>query len=717
MEENKDLKNATGAGTESPAADALVTVEKETAAAEISSEGEDAVLEKPDFEMPTEEAIEAQTETEIKDADKNAKAAAAAGETNTLAGAAETAEGAAEAAKTAAPEETTAGTAAAPKEATAGTAAAAEETAAGTAAAAAAEETTAGTAAASEEAAAGTAAAGETQTAAQAAETAAASGAAADAAYAENETIQTQTKPAEETSASQAQPKEASPVQPEEASPVQPKEASPAQPKEASPVQPVVPPVQKAEPRAKKKKKHHPVALALTIILLLAFLGGVGAVYYHYVQYFADHFYSGTTINGKDVSYETVDDVKQQIESDISKYTLTITERDDKTETLTAEDVGWAYVDDKKVDDLMAQQDHWKWFLSISKSKKYDVTAGTTYDKSRTEAAIDKLSCLQEANVTKPSDAQLVQTSATQYSITPETTGNEVDKDKLTEQVMAALDSGAATCSIVDPDCYIYPTVYGTNEALVARMNAWNTYLAVNVTYTFGSHTETINADTVRPYISDNGQEVTESTDWIKSLVYAWGSKYDTFGLARQFTTHAGNVITIPAGGDYGWCINKDKTIADVTDAVTTGATGSRDPVFLFSAMGWDNNDLTGTYVEVSIQDQKLWCYKNGQVVMETDVVTGLPTAERETKTGCWAVDAKKEQATLGTLDVQGYSQPVNYWAPFDGGQGLHDAPWRSTFGGTIYQTNGSHGCVNIPEANMKTIFDTISIGTAVVVY
>ena len=154
-----------------------------------------------------------------------------------------------------------------------------------------------------------------------------------------------------------------------------------------------------------------------------------------------------------------------------------------------------------------------------------------------------------------------------------------------------------------------------------------------------------------------------------------------------------------------------------MTDAVTTGATGSRDPVFLFSAMGWDNNDLTGTYVEVSIQDQKLWCYKNGQVVMETDVVTGLPTAERETKTGCWAVDAKKEQATLGTLDVQGYSQPVNYWAPFDGGQGLHDAPWRSTFGGTIYQTNGSHGCVNIPEANMKTIFDTISIGTAVVVY
>ncbi|MBR3339758.1 MAG: L,D-transpeptidase [Lachnospiraceae bacterium] len=56
-------------------------------------------------------------------------------------------------------------------------------------------------------------------------------------------------------------------------------------------------------------------------------------------------------------------------------------------------------------------------------------------------------------------------------------------------------------------------------------------------------------------------------------------------------------------------------------------------------------------------------------------------------------------------------------WAPFNGGQGLHDAPWRSDFGGDIYLSNGSHGCVNIPPENMEAIYNAIDIGTAVVIY
>ncbi len=33
--------------------------------------------------------------------------------------------------------------------------------------------------------------------------------------------------------------------------------------------------------------------------------------------------------------------------------------------------------------------------------------------------------------------------------------------------------------------------------------------------------------------------------------------------------------------------------------------------------------------------------------------------------------------------------------------------PWRSKFGGTIYQTSGSHGCVNLPPASVPaTLYD-----------
>ena len=77
-----------------------------------------------------------------------------------------------------------------------------------------------------------------------------------------------------------------------------------------------------------------------------------------------------------------------------------------------------------------------------------------------------------------------------------------------------------------------------------------------------------------------------------------------------------------------------------------------------------------------------------------------------------------KRNAVLGTLDTMGYETPVKYWMPFNGNVGIHDADgWRSKYGGEIYRTNGSHGCINTPEEAAKTIYETVSIGTAVIVY
>ena len=54
---------------------------------------------------------------------------------------------------------------------------------------------------------------------------------------------------------------------------------------------------------------------------------------------------------------------------------------------------------------------------------------------------------------------------------------------------------------------------------------------------------------------------------------------------------------------------------------------------------------------------------------------------------------------------------------PFNGGIGFHDASWRTEFGGTIYKTNGSHGCVNLPKEAAKQIFLNIDQGTMVRVH
>ena len=47
----------------------------------------------------------------------------------------------------------------------------------------------------------------------------------------------------------------------------------------------------------------------------------------------------------------------------------------------------------------------------------------------------------------------------------------------------------------------------------------------------------------------------------------------------------------------------------------------------------------------------------------------------------------------------------------------MHDATWRSEFGGTIYKTGGSHGCINLPHSVAKKIYENISAGMPVLCY
>ena len=99
---------------------------------------------------------------------------------------------------------------------------------------------------------------------------------------------------------------------------------------------------------------------------------------------------------------------------------------------------------------------------------------------------------------------------------------------------------------------------------------------------------------------------------------------------------------------------------------------------------------------------------------METDVVTGNTSKKWGTPEGIYSVYAKQKNRILrGT----GYASFVNYWMPVNGNIGIHDASWRSTFGGEIYKKSGSHGCINTPYQKMKEIYDTVEIGIPVIMF
>ncbi len=133
--------------------------------------------------------------------------------------------------------------------------------------------------------------------------------------------------------------------------------------------------------------------------------------------------------------------------------------------------------------------------------------------------------------------------------------------------------------------------------------------------------------------------------------------------------------------------------------------------------------------IMVSLQEQALRAYQDGQLVMFTYVTTGRP--ELPTVTGHFAIYEKVTPFEFISPWPPGspfYYAPtwIKYWMPFYSGYGLHDAWWRQRYGpGTNIsgdgpgssEPTGSHGCVNIPFDKTLWLWNWAPVHTPVVVY
>ena len=118
------------------------------------------------------------------------------------------------------------------------------------------------------------------------------------------------------------------------------------------------------------------------------------------------------------------------------------------------------------------------------------------------------------------------------------------------------------------------------------------------------------------------------------------------------------------------------------------------------------------TYVDINLAAQTLTYFVNGVPAISTACVTGGPG--NSTPAGIYTINSKVpgKYLTGPTWHVW-----VNRWMRFNGNIGIHDASWRKKFGGNIYKTNGSHGCVNIPFAAADQLYNIAPIGTVVYVH
>ena len=455
----------------------------------------------------------------------------------------------------------------------------------------------------------------------------------------------------------------------------------------------------------KSKKKTKKVYMILLIVCLGVMAGLVAGLFGYAHHMGTKTMGSRIKIFGEDVSGFTVEETAKKLADDFQKIPVTFQENGETDYQTTLGDLGYSIDETQLKKDLKTLRDkRWKEDGYFPKQADLTVTYQVNRDDETFSAALTEEHFQLSTERVDATDAYVAYDGEQNaYVIVPEVVGNHMDQAAVETYVEGQIRSQVATdypktgLEIEIPsDVYLKAAVTQDSQEL--------------------QETQVLDNATICSWLVISDDSVSIDTAQAQEYIKNLATKYNTIYKPRSFTTTGGETITIE-GNEYGYRVDQDGELAQLLADIDGGAAVTREPVY--SKSGYSRNgtdDLNGSYIEVSLDQQHLWLYKNGVLVTETDIISGLPVDGRETYRGAWPIAYKASPFTLSS-DVYGYDTTVTYWMPFVYGQGLHDASWQTNFGGDTYKTKGSHGCINLPPDQAKIIYETIDKGYPILLY
>lgn len=468
-----------------------------------------------------------------------------------------------------------------------------------------------------------------------------------------------------------------------------------------------------AKPK-KKSKKWIAIVAALAAVILLAY-GGV-AVYYQ------SHFFNHTFINNSDCSNLTAEQVAAIMDEQSQQYSLQILGRDEngvqeEIGTVTAAEIGMYWVDTRKVaQELLDGQNELLWIEMLWTTEDHSVIQGVSYDEEKLQERLAQMSALQKKNMIQSEDAYISEYSEKtgNYEIIPETLGTDLDLNRVKEAVSTAIMMGDPAVDLEKQGCYKTAKVTAEDATLVKNCETLNKWVSAQITYDWNGNKVVVDGDIIKDWIQMDAKEPQLKEEDIAEFVAEQAKEYDTYGKKRKFTTVQGIELTLPSGA-YGWKTDRAEETKELIASIEKGETIDKEPVYSSKGAQKGSNDIGNSYVEIDLTNQHLYLFQKGTIVLETDFVSGdMTKPDCITPPGVFGLTYKTRNAVLRGAN---YETPVNYWMPFNGNVGMHDATWRSSFGGTIYLTSGSHGCVNLPLDMAAAIYEYMSTGFPIVCY
>lgn len=460
------------------------------------------------------------------------------------------------------------------------------------------------------------------------------------------------------------------------------------------------------------------IALPVVGVLLVIYvLGGL---------YFSAHFPPNTKVNGVDVSGMSVPKLQERVQEIGDGYTLTM-DGDGINLKASASDIDLGYDSAQYAQAAADQANGWAWPITLLFGNQIEVEQGVSYDEAKLSQVVSSAVTWANKTATYPQDATIAYDKA-QGSFVPvqEVAGTAISEEAANTKAGKAVSALNEQVTLGDEDLQkpSITTEQGDFNKLVAEANELAS-LSIPLRV-YNTTVATVDKNLIAGWLTVNNSYQVETnieaiTDWARG---DFSSQVDTVGTTRSYTRADGKEIQI-AGGTYGWSVDGASLAKLIADRIVKKSSDPIDVPMLSEAavLTKGGADWGNRYIDVDLTEQYVRMYDtNGNCIWESQCVSGDASQDQETIMGVYAIEGKESPAKLIGLDYDGDGEPdyetdVNYWMPFCGGYGLHDATWRYDFGGDIFQYEGSHGCINLPFDFAAVLYDLVNIGDPVVVH
>ena len=443
-------------------------------------------------------------------------------------------------------------------------------------------------------------------------------------------------------------------------------------------------------------------------------------IYIAFVVHFTNVFVCGTYINGIYCTGFSVEECNELLMADYNYEYIELQDESNVRYRITYEEIDGSVDFSEELNQILRNQNAYLWFMRLVEPEIYTLKPKIVYNDLMLGKVLSESTIFDEYK-DKELDVSIVE-SEDGYILVDNRKGY-LNSNKVHEAARYAMENQENFIILAEYGCYEdleYTDEMKQTIELWEKVDAFQN--SCKIVYDMGDVVIPVDASVVCHFIKlnddntfmlDKDGELVFDKDGVTEFINGLSAEYDTYGTVRHFTTTSGEVKEI-SGGTYGSKLNQKAEVKYLTDAFLNGLEEVHVPAYTKSSPIRGKDDIGNTYVEVDMGNQKMYFYKDGVLKLETDVVTGNLRLKHDTPEGVnYVYDKQKNRILRGP----GYASPVDFWMAVNGGIGIHDASWRSEFGGEIYKTDGSHGCINTPIEKMTELYDMVTLGTPVIMY